>query len=146
MGETMKELSKCEQQVLSIINGAGHSMTMQDILETANQTNREEWKPQVMDTFLTRMVKRGYITKYQIGAASYYRTPIRTGRLTYEDGQGNWGANGIDIKAVSGEVYGALAKLRDYERTGLTPDQIVTMDWLYRDKCEELARMEKIQQ
>lgn len=32
-----------------------------------------------------------------------------------------------------------LKKLREYEKTGLTPEQIVQMDKMYADKCRELA-------
>lgn len=35
-------------------------------------------------------------------------------------------------------------RLAEYERTGITPQQIVEMDKLYREKCEELAHFEPI--
>ena len=35
-----------------------------------------------------------------------------------------------------------VKKLGQYEDTGLTPEQVVEMDRLYREKCEELARLE----
>lgn len=34
-------------------------------------------------------------------------------------------------------------KLASYEDTGLTPDQIIQMDKLYQQKCEELARLKE---
>lgn len=34
-------------------------------------------------------------------------------------------------------------RLADYEDTGLTPKQIIQMDELYRENCEELAELQK---
>lgn len=47
------------------------------------------------------------------------------GRLTVTDDLGNWGmANGYPMMKVPSELYGALCKLKDYENTGLEPEQI----------------------
>ena len=31
---------------------------------------------------------------------------------------------GADVRRVSGALYGALFKLKDYEETGLSPDEV----------------------
>lgn len=36
--------------------------------------------------------------------------------------------------------------LKTYEVTGLTPDQIISMDKAYREKCEEVAKLEKLEE
>lgn len=41
--------------------------------------------------------------------------------LTKRRSDGTWTCEGIDLKEVEPAVYGALCKLRDYERTGLNP-------------------------
>lgn len=74
-------------------------------------------------------------------------------RLTETDSQGNWALKGVKwkylrkgavIKEQTAErLYGAVAKLRDYENTGLTPEQIEEMDRLYGEKCKELAMWKK---
>ncbi len=46
------------------------------------------------------------------------------GRLTYHNPDGNWGLSNMDIKKVAKELYGAVCKLKDYEDTGYTPDEI----------------------
>lgn len=51
------------------------------------------------------------------------------GRLTDVSPDGNWTVKGNDGKplswdAVTHEVYGALCKLKDYEDTGLSPEQV----------------------
>lgn len=38
----------------------------------------------------------------------------------------------------------ALDNLKEYQNTGLTPGQIIQMDKLYREKCEELARLKEV--
>lgn len=65
-------------------------------------------------------------------------------RLTFHSPDGSWGLNnGYDMKKVPSELYGALWKLKDYEDTGLQPDQIEQMNDLYLDKCEEVNELEK---
>lgn len=44
--------------------------------------------------------------------------------LTKINPDGTWSCNGIDFKGVSGNMYGALCKLRDYEKRGFEPDDL----------------------
>lgn len=54
------------------------------------------------------------------------------GRLTIKDEQGNWALKGVKwnqlhvgemiTQQVQEKIYGALAKLKDYEDSGMTPD------------------------
>lgn len=41
--------------------------------------------------------------------------------LTKRLPDGTWTCEGVDLREVEPAVYGALCKLRDYERTGLNP-------------------------
>ena len=41
--------------------------------------------------------------------------------LTKKNPDGTWSVQGIDFKDCKGDMYGALCKLRDYEKTGLEP-------------------------
>lgn len=65
------------------------------------------------------------------------------GRLTWKNPDGTWGLNNMDIREVPSELYGAVCKLKDYEETGLTPEQIDEIDVLYADKCREVAKLKK---
>lgn len=65
------------------------------------------------------------------------------GRLTWKNPDGTWGLKNMDIQDVSRELYGAVCKLKDYEETGLMPEQIVEMDELYLEKCKEVAKLQK---
>ncbi len=56
------------------------------------------------------------------------------GRLTESDGLGNWGVKGLPWKElqvgqvitqeISEKLYGCLCKLKDYEETGLSPEEV----------------------
>lgn len=41
--------------------------------------------------------------------------------LIKRESNGSWSIDGIDVTKVSPAVYGALCKLKDYEKTGLNP-------------------------
>ena len=42
--------------------------------------------------------------------------------LTKKNSDGTWSVNGINFKDCPKNMYGALCKLRDYETTGLNPE------------------------
>ena len=47
------------------------------------------------------------------------------GRLTWDKENGEWGLkNGYDMKKVPKELYGALCKLHEYEKSGLEPEEV----------------------
>ncbi len=48
-------------------------------------------------------------------------------KLTWSKPDGTWGLKNYDIKKVPGELQGALYKLHDYEKTGLSPDEVESM-------------------
>lgn len=68
--------------------------------------------------------------------------------LTKMKPNGSWsviGSDGEEIpwKAIPNELYGALCKLRDYEKTGLSPDTIeITRDENKR-LCEGILQLNK---
>lgn len=65
-------------------------------------------------------------------------------RLTYKNPNGTWGMNnGYDMTKVPSKLYGALYKLKDYEETGLSPEQIIQLDEIYLEKCEEINKLKK---
>lgn len=78
-------------------------------------------------------------------------------RLTYKNANGTYGLNnGYDMQKVPAELQGAIWKLKDYEETGLspeqvmeykelglTPEQIREIDKLYLEKCIEVNRLKK---
>lgn len=63
--------------------------------------------------------------------------------LTRQRPDGDWEVTGIPWSEIQGSLYGALCKLRDYEKTGLQPGQIVEMNELYLEKCREVKALKR---
>lgn len=192
MEETMKELSKCEQWVLSVICRARKDITMPEVMNKVNKEYGKVWKPQTFATFLTRMTKKGYLTSYRKGRYVYYKPLVSADAYAHQlmddylkfckvagmsagpelerliidfcglsvprklctiDRYGE----ADDCEPCPGEdgtcdgecdlcpVQECFTKLAAYEATGLSPEQVVAMDSMYREKCEELNRAEKAQ-
>lgn len=74
-------------------------------------------------------------------------------RLTEGDEQGNWMLKGVAWKSlhtgqvitkeVSERLYGALCKLRDYEESGLNPDEVEATVELLDAKPPERCQIPK---
>lgn len=60
--------------------------------------------------------------------------------LTWTKEDGTWGVTGMDfnLAKLNPLLYGALAKLKDYEKICDSPDKLREIDELYREKCEEV--------
>lgn len=67
-------------------------------------------------------------------------------RMTWNQPDGSWGIEGVELETLPPKVYGALYKLMDYEKTGLSPKQIEEMDFLYTKKCKEVTEIQKMYQ
>lgn len=67
-------------------------------------------------------------------------------RITWNESDGSWGIKGVKLEALPPKVYGALYKLMNYEKTGLSPKQIEEMDFLYTEKCKEVAKIQRMYQ
>ena len=52
--------------------------------------------------------------------------------FTKTNPDGTWEVKGIDLKECPPEMYGALCKLRDYEKTGLNPSSFRSADYEVR--------------
>lgn len=44
--------------------------------------------------------------------------------LTKTNSDGTWNCQGVEFKGLSEGIYGALCKLRDYEKSGFEPDDL----------------------
>lgn len=70
-------LSQAEQFVMSIIwNNKGEDLQLYLLSEKASQRFGREWKPQTTATFITRLIKKGYITTYKQGRFTYYQPVV----------------------------------------------------------------------
>lgn len=74
-------------------------------------------------------------------------------RLTEVNKDGKWRLKGllwsdtetgkIITQNTNEKIYGALCKLRDYENTGITPDQLQVIEEEYSKMAKELAELRK---
>lgn len=48
-------------------------------------------------------------------------------KLTWSKSDGTWGLKNYDIQNVPKELYGAICKLHNYEKTDLSPDEVEAM-------------------
>lgn len=68
--------------------------------------------------------------------------------LTNSKSDGTWsviGSDGEEIpwKDIPNELYGAICKLRDYEKTGLSPDTIAITRDENKRLCEGILQLNK---
>lgn len=69
----MESISKCEEEVfLSIFRLSHDDAALQQVMGTVNEKFKHEWKPQTVSTFLTRLVRKNYLTMARKGRYCYY--------------------------------------------------------------------------
>lgn len=69
-------LSKCEEQVMSVIWNAENELDLMNTLERVNEKYEHEWRPQTVSTFLARLVKKNYLITRKQGRYTYYRPVV----------------------------------------------------------------------
>lgn len=85
-----------------------------------------------------------------IGWAGEHKKSSSAGRLTWKNPDGTWGLKDGEIKNTPRELYGALCKLKDYEETGLMPDEVAELkdtaklvDEIYLKQCREINNLRR---
>lgn len=79
-----EKTSECEEQVLMIIYGSDTDLALDAIIQATNTKFGHQWKPQTVSTFLTRMVRKGYLIMYRKGRYCYYQPVIEERRYKTE--------------------------------------------------------------
>ena len=74
--EHKEKLSECEEMLMSILLDSNEDLVLTEIMEKLKNCFQKEWKMQTVCTFLTRMERKGYISRYRIGRYSHYRPEI----------------------------------------------------------------------
>lgn len=64
--------------------------------------------------------------------------------LTYSNPNGTWGLNnGYNIREAPVELWEALCRLHDYEKSGLSPESVIAIAHIYNEnvrRCEAMAK------
>ena len=71
--ETTNDISTCERMVMKVIWDSPEELALQDIMTRVNAENNKAWKPQTVSTFLTRLVKKGFLTLYRKSRYCFYQ-------------------------------------------------------------------------
>lgn len=56
-------LSDAEQEIMESLWSGGKWLTAMEILELCNERTGKDWKRQTVNTFLTRLIAKGFVTK-----------------------------------------------------------------------------------
>ena len=67
------DISVCERLVMKIIWDSTEELALQEVMGRVNEENGKAWKPQTVSTFLTRLVKKGFLSMYRKGRYCYYQ-------------------------------------------------------------------------
>ena len=67
------DISACERLVMKIIWDSTEDLALQEVMGRVNEENGKAWKPQTVSTFLTRLVKKGFLSMYRKGRYCYYQ-------------------------------------------------------------------------
>ena len=70
------ELTKSETKVMMAIWEADHDMALPEIQSIVNECYQKEWKPQTVSTFLTRLVRKGFLEMYRQGRSFFYHPRV----------------------------------------------------------------------
>lgn len=68
----MEELTNCEVLVMKVIWGSSDAMSVQEITGAVNAAYHKDWKVQTVSTFLSKMVKKGYLDMQRQGRYFFY--------------------------------------------------------------------------
>ena len=69
----INDISTCEKFVMKVIWDSTEDLALQDIMGKVNEENEKSWKPQTVSTFLSRLVKKGFLSMYRKGRYCYYK-------------------------------------------------------------------------
>lgn len=69
-------ISACERLVMKVIWDSKEELALQEVMDRVNEENGKEWKPQTVSTFLSRLVKKNFLSSYRKGRYSYYQPVV----------------------------------------------------------------------
>lgn len=70
------DLSQCELMVMKLIWNHEEELVLHQIVELANETYGRNWNQNTVSTFLSRLVKKGYIVGYKKSRYYFYHIII----------------------------------------------------------------------
>lgn len=78
----MLELSKSEEHVMITIWLSSEPPTMKSVRADVNSRFNHEWVPQTISTFLSRLYKKGYVTKGEERSFRFLLSSYKYGKVS----------------------------------------------------------------
>lgn len=122
----IKGITECEEVVMKCIWDSQEKLALSDITAMVNEKYGRIWKPQTVSTFLSRLVKKGYLDLYRQGRYFYY-----TALVSQKEYKRNIITNYIHFWN-NGDIDAFACDL--YENQALTKDELKQL----KDKINEL--------
>lgn len=72
----IKRLPESEELVMSAVWEADSDPDLSTVMEFVHLNYGKDWKPQTVSTFLSRLVRRGFLTSYRKGRYTYYKPAV----------------------------------------------------------------------
>ena len=66
------DISACEKLVMKVIWDSTEELALQEVMVDSIHDGKN-WKPQTVSTFLSRLVKKGFLNMYRKGRYCYYQ-------------------------------------------------------------------------
>ncbi|MCR5202140.1 MAG: BlaI/MecI/CopY family transcriptional regulator [Lachnospiraceae bacterium] len=71
-----EKLTDSEAIIMKCVWDLGDGVRLAFIMDLANKKYDKNWKPQTVSTFLSKLVKKGFIEQYRYGRYYYYKILI----------------------------------------------------------------------
>ncbi len=73
---TLEKLTNCEKLVMKVIWETEEEIGLTDIMDILTGKYHKDWKPQTVSTFLSRLIRKGYVSNYRKGRIFLYHILI----------------------------------------------------------------------
>lgn len=106
----MEAMSVSELVVMKVIWSREEELVLHQIVALVNQTYGRDWNQNTVSTFLSRLVRKGYVTSYKKGRYYFYHVVVTEDqyRAILTSDQINFWSNG--------DVAGYICKVLDSQR------------------------------
>ncbi len=70
------KLTEMEQVVMKCIWNSDYDMSLPNVIDMAVNKYKKDWKPQTVSTYLSHLVKKGYLRFYRVGRTFKYQALV----------------------------------------------------------------------
>lgn len=72
----MESMSECELVVMKVIWSRDEELVLSQIVQLVEDMYGRKWNPNTVSTFLSRLVRKGYVTSYKKGRYYFYHVVV----------------------------------------------------------------------